>query len=238
MPSRTVIRSTLIFLGLLLMSLLMLFVANEYEKNMAFQWENMVQPHWEGAVPQEKLMLPLVNDKAKDIVITPDESAEDESSTAAEETESEPVVTTTTKKTEEKPSAAKQSAEITKKPEIKKIVTAKVAVVPPKTTDNKAQSAAQKVAITQKRALKLRVSEDNLYRNHPAKWELKKQKMMPDFFAPKTNDSDGVQMAGHLIMDDDETSGAGSGRKKKNEEDASYLDSIQGAELNFSIKMR
>ena len=59
MQQRTVIRSTTMFLGLLLMSLLLLFAVNEYEKSRAFQWQNMVQPHWEGEVPQVPLLLPL-----------------------------------------------------------------------------------------------------------------------------------------------------------------------------------
>lgn len=198
------------------MSLLLLFAVNEYEKDMAFQWENMVQPHWEGAVPQEKLLLPLVNDQAKEIVITPEEK----------EIEQPPVVDVEKVVVETKPAPVKAIVKA-----IKKIGASHPAAKPAMKNESTA-----KMASNQRRALRLRMSDDNLYRNQTARWEEKKKKVMPDFFAPKEEPNDGIEMGAQLIMDDDDRRLGGS--KKKQDEDAGYLDSIQGAEFNFKIKMR
>lgn len=198
------------------MSLLLLFAVNEYEKDMAFQWENMVQPHWEGAVPQEKLLLPLVNDQAKEIVITPEEK----------EIEQPPVVDVEKVVVETKPAPVKAIVKA-----IKKIGASHPAAKPAMKNESTA-----KMASNQRRALRLRMSEENLYRNQTARWEEKKKKVMPDFFAPKEEPNDGIEMGAQLIMDDDDRRLGGS--KKKQDEDAGYLDSIQGAEFNFKIKMR
>lgn len=194
MQQRTVIRSTTIVLGLLLMAVLMLFAVSEYEKNMAFQWETMVQPHWEGVVPQKPLMLPLASEKTDEIIISPD----------ADEAEIKVAVPV-----EKKPAEVKKTAEVKKDlPEL---------------------------ASAPKRSLRLRVKED-LYYGHTARWEIKKQKVMPDFFAPKPQEQSDVQLGGHLIMEDDENA-VGSSKKNPNNE-ADYLDAIKGAQLNISIKMR
>ncbi|MEZ5539049.1 MAG: hypothetical protein R3E63_03645 [Pseudomonadales bacterium] len=198
------------------MSLLLLFAVNEYEKDMAFQWESMVQPHWEGAVPQEKLLLPLVNDQAKEIVITPEEK----------EIEQPPVVDVEKVVVETKPAPVKAIVKA-----IKKIGASHPAAKPAMKNESTA-----KMASNQRRALRLRMSDDNLYRNQTARWEEKKKKVMPDFFAPKEEPNDGIEMGAQLIMDDDDRRLGGS--KKKQDEDAGYLDSIQGAEFNFKIKMR
>lgn len=199
MQQRTVIRSTTIVLGLLLMAVLMLFAVSEYEKNMAFQWETMVQPHWEGVVPQKPLMLPLASsEKTDEVIISPD-TEEAEIAIA--------------------PPVKKKATAVKKAVEVKKIL--------PKP--------AQKTASTPKRSLRLRVKDD-LYYGHTARWEMKKHKVMPDFFAPKPEDQNGVQLDGHLLMDGDDN--VSSSSKKNQNNDADYLDAIKGAELNISIKMR
>jgi len=218
MQSRTVIRSTTIVLGLLLMSVLVLFAVNEYEKNIAFQWEAMVQPHWEGVVPQRPLLLPLASDKTDEIIISPD--------TEEAEIDAAPPV--------EKPHAV---VEIKNTVEEKKVVEKKhfveVKKNPPKLAST--PELKQKTASAPKRPLRLRVKDD-LYYGHTARWEMKKHRVMPDFFAPKPQEQSDVQLGGHLIMEDDEN--AVSSSKKNQNNEADYLDAIKGAQLNISIKMR
>lgn len=219
MQQRTVIRSTTMFLGLLLMSLLLLFAVNEYEKSREFQWQNMVQPHWEGEVPQAPLLLPLATEKADAVVIASDigKGEVDLAQPQLPEKDVEP------------------SVEEIKKPEaVKKteLVSNVAAVV----VKNKPQPQVEKNAPTPKKALRLRMKED-LYYGHTSRWEVKKQKEMPDFFAQKTNPDD-VRLGGHLIMEGDDNSTASRNNQDKKNGDGGYLDAIQGAELKISIPMR
>ncbi|MBK8103996.1 MAG: hypothetical protein IPK30_12355 [Cellvibrionales bacterium] len=64
-----------------------------------------------------------------------------------------------------------------KKPE--PVSNAAVAVV-----KNKSQPQVPKATTTPKKALRLRMKED-LYYGHTSRWEVKKQKEIPDFFAKK-----------------------------------------------------
>ncbi len=213
MQQRTVIRSATIILGLLLMSVLMLFVVHEYEKNMAFQWEAMVQPHWEGVVPQRPLLLPLASEKTDEIIISPDTDEADNE--VAAPVEKKPAVALVKNIVAEKKTAEVKKAVEVKKNSPKPVPTQKTAGVP-------------------KRSLRLRVNDD-LYYGHTARWEMKKHKVMPDFFAQKPEDQSGVQLDGHLLMDGDDN--VSSSKKNKNG-DTDYLDAIKGAEINISIKMR
>jgi hypothetical protein len=224
MRPRTVIRSSTIVLGLLLMSLLLLYAANEYKKNMDFQWENMVQPHWEGVVPRQPLLLPLASEKVDAVVIAP--SQDDVDIDISKPLASAPTET-----------VKKNTADV------KQIADTKTIVAEPKLVESAVKSktppSAQipKATTASKKALHLRMKED-LYYGHTAHWEMKKKKVMPDFFAPKENQSD-VQLGGHLIMEGDDNSTANRGNQNnKNNGNNDYLDAIQGAELNISIKMR
>ena len=67
---------------------------------------------------------------------------------------------------------------------------------------------------------------ENLYHGQAAEWEEKKPLVVPDFFAPKKEGPSRYQFSGRLIVDED---------KKKEQPDASYLDSVKGAEINISI---
>jgi outer membrane biosynthesis protein TonB len=219
MQQRTVIRSTTMFLGLLLMSLLLLFAVNEYEKSRAFQWQNMVQPHWEGEVPQVPLLLPLATEKADAVVISPDVGKGE-----VDLAQPPPPVKDVEPSVEEI-----KKPEVVKKPE--PVSNAAVAVV-----KNKSQPQVPKATTTPKKALRLRMKED-LYYGHTSRWEVKKQKEMPDFFAQKTNPDD-VRLGGHLIMEGDDNSTASRNNQDKKNGDGGYLDAIQGAELKISIPMR
>lgn len=98
---------------------------------------------------------------------------------------------------------------------------------PVKTTPNKQ---IKKLASQKKNSsLHFRLPED-LYHGRAAEWHEKKPLVMPDLFAPK-KESERVQLGGRLIMDEDT-------KTKPKEEDAGYLDSLQGAEVNISIKVR
>ena len=86
-------------------------------------------------------------------------------------------------------------------------------------------------AVARKKSDKLTLKvPENIYQGEVAAWEDKKQVPMPDFFAPKKGDPDRFQFGGRLIIDEDN-------KKKKESEaaDASYLDAVQGAEVNISI---
>lgn len=207
-------------LGLLLISLLLLFAVNEYEKSMNFQWENMVQPHWEGVVPQTPLLLPLANEKTDEIVVSPDfDEVEEDIETPVEKNRPVDVV--------------KKPTEVKKSDVVKTDTTKTAAASAAKNTPQKPEPV-QKAVAAKKKSLHLRVKED-LYYGHTARWEMKKQKVMPDFFAPKPQEQGNIQLGGHLIMEDDES--LGGGRRSQND-DTDYLDAIKGAELNISIKMR
>ena len=231
MQQRTVIRSTTIFLGLLLMSLLLLFAVHEYEKSLNFQWRNMVQPHWEGSVPQTPLLLPLASEKTDAVVISPEVSAgevdlaQPPPQPLAAVVEA-PDVATDVKKIE----TIKQPEEVAKPA----IVSKSVVVA----TNNKSQAPAQtkKTTAESKKALRLRIKED-LYYGHTSRWEVKKQKEMPDFFAAKT-DPNAVRLDGHLIVEGDDNSTASRNNEDKKNGGNDYLDTIQGAELKISIPMR
>lgn len=67
---------------------------------------------------------------------------------------------------------------------------------------------------------------ENLHQGQVAEWEEKKPLVVPDFFAPKKEGPSRYQFSGRLIVDED---------KKKEQPDASYLDSVKGAEINISI---
>jgi hypothetical protein len=101
---------------------------------------------------------------------------------------------------------------------------------------NKSQPQVPKATTTPKKALRLRMKED-LYYGHTSRWEVKKQKEMPDFFAAKTDPND-VRLDGHLIMEGDDNSTASRNNEDKKNGGNDYLDTIQGAELKISIPMR
>ena len=68
---------------------------------------------------------------------------------------------------------------------------------------------------------------DNLYHGQASEWEEKKPVTIPDFFAPKDEPSR-YQLGGRLIIDED---------KKKQVPDASYIDTVKGAEVHIQVMM-
>ncbi|HSC75725.1 MAG TPA: hypothetical protein VLB90_05760 [Pseudomonadales bacterium] len=168
---------------LLLLALTFPYLFHYYEQQHVFQWEDMVQPHWEKViVPTPAHTEDVVGWKNLDVpAVLPDmEIAEPKKSVPVD------------------------------KPVLNKPV--------PKAVARKKND-----------KLTLKVPE-NIYQGEVAAWEDKKQVPMPDFFAPKKDGPDRFQFGGRLIIDEDN-------KKKKESEaaDASYLDAVQGAEVNISI---
>ncbi len=217
MRSHALIRSAVIVAGLLLISLFMLFAVSEYEKSMAFQWESMVQPHWEGVVPRQPLLLPLASEKTDEITVSSKEEEEEE------EEEKNP------------PKPNKLSSEVTQKIPVVK----ETAVVDKVVAKEKSSGISQepKPLVAPKKALRLRLKDD-LYDGRSARWDIKKQKVMPDFFSQKQEEQRDVQLGGRLIMEGDDNSTANRNNQNRNNGGNDYLDAVQGAELNISIKMR
>ncbi len=180
---------------LLLLALAFPYLIAYYERQQEFQWQEMVQPHWEAvnvsvAVVEKDIVEKDVADK--NIV----EHAVLELAEIEQVPEQEPEVPAPVKPT--------MPNENGKKKIIPKLVTKK--------KNNK---------------LTLKLPE-NLYQGEVTEWEEKKTVVIPDLFAPK---KERVQLGGRLIVDEEP-------KKKQKEEDASYLDSLQGAELNISVKMQ
>ena len=84
-----------------------------------------------------------------------------------------------------------------------------------------------KVVVKKNNKLTLKLPE-NLYQGKVGQWDEKKPLVIPDLFASKREER--VHLSGRLIIDEEP-------RQKQTEESSSYLDSLQGAELNISIKV-
>ena len=185
-----------ILIWLLLLALAFPYLLAYYERQQEFQWQEMVQPHW------EVVNVPVAT-AAQDVV---DENAVKENTV-------EPVVLETSalepvaEQKLEMPASEKPSVPIESNK--KKVI--------PKAVIKKKNS---------KLALRL---PDNLYQGEVSEWDEKKPVLMPDLFAPK-RESERMQLGGRLLMDE-------GTKKKQKAEDASYLDSLQGAEVNISIKV-
>ncbi len=197
-------RAIVIFSFLLLLALVLTFAVREYEQRAAFQWQDMVQPRWEGVLEQQDIL------EAQTVRIDDMEVAAQPELEPKREPEIESKIEPAQKL--ETPPAPKPTIESA----------AKASVVAAKTV-TQTKPSPQKAA-----RLKLRVP-DNLYKGHTARWESKKQPLMPDFFAPKAEDASSTEWSGKLIVEDD---------KKDSDQKSDYLDTIKGAEINFSIKMR
>ena len=165
-------------LGLLSALLLLLAVPlliEWYERRQAFQWEIMVQPHWE-TLPAP-LLLPSVEPDtlaAQDVVEW--ESLEPEPELVPEpepvpEPAPEPVASV-------QPPAPVKPPPVTRKP-----VPARAAAV-------------------KKDSLKLKLPEDP-YRGQPAEWEEKPVVVLPDLFAAKPAAPSRLELGGRLITDDE-----------------------------------
>src|SRR6478735_6770038 len=178
-----------ILIWLLLLALAFPYLLAYYERQQEFQWQEMVQPHW------EVVNVPVAT-AAQDVV---DENAVKENTV-------EPVVLETSalepvaEQKLEMPASEKPSVPIESNK--KKVI--------PKAVIKKKNS---------KLALRL---PDNLYQGEVSEWDEKKPVLMPDLFAPK-RESERMQLGGRLLMDE-------GTKKKQKAEDASYLDSLQGAE--------
>jgi hypothetical protein len=181
-----------------------LMLVDYYEQQQAFQWEEMVQPHWEA----ENISVAIA---------TAEQDVADES--AVNKNAVEPVVLEAVAL-----EAAVPETIVQQEPEIP--VPEKLAV---SNESNKKKVIPKTVAKKKSTKLALKLPE-NLYHGEVPEWEEKKPVVIPDFFVPKKG-PERVQLGGRLIIDEEPK------KKQNNEESASYLDALQGAELNISIKV-
>ena len=213
-----------ILLWLMLLALVFPYAVDYYEQQQAFQWEEMVQPHWEvELVPRKDIgadrnaVVANRNDPvaARDVPEWKDLDVEflPEPEEEKQEQIPEPPVTPTLVET--------QTPAVTQAP----IVTSAPPVAPKTTTAKKPPAPKKLAAAKKKSGMTLKLPE-NLYHGQAAEWEEKKPLVVPDFFAPKKEGPSRYQFSGRLIVDED---------KKKEQPDASYLDSVKGAEINISI---
>ena len=201
-----------ILIWLLLLALAFPYLIAYYERQQEFQWQEMLQPHWETVNAP-----PAIATAEQDIV---DDNAVKGNTVEPVEVEPvipEPVVAepeavepdvAEPEPAEPTPSSPKDSAK-------KKIIQKVDRKVDPKVVAKK----------NNKLTLKL---PENLYQGKVSQWDEKKPVVIPDLFEPKKEER--VHLSGRLIIDEEP-------RKKQTAENASYLDSLQGAELNISIKV-
>jgi len=176
---------------LLLLALAFPYLLAYYERQQDFQWQEMMQPHWEAV----NVSVAIVE---KDV---------------AEQSVVEPVVLESV--------------------EVEKVVEQEVEAPAPEKPAEPIESNKKKIIskpVVKKKNSKLSLKlPENLYQGEVTEWEEKKPLVIPDLFAP-SKEPERVQLGGRLIVDE-------GPKKKQNEEDASYLDALQGAELNISIKV-
>lgn len=213
-----------ILLWLLLLALVFPYAIDYYEQQQAFQWEEMVQPHWEvELVPRKDIgadrnaVVANRNDPvaARDVPEWKDLDVEflPEPEQEKQQQIPEPPLTELPPVTPSPP--------VTQTP----VVTITPPVIPKTTTAKKTPTPTKLVVTKKKSGMTLKLPE-NLHQGQVAEWEEKKPLVVPDFFAPKKEGPSRYQFSGRLIVDED---------KKKEQPDASYLDSVKGAEINISI---
>jgi len=194
-----------ILLCLALFFLLLPYFLDFYSQRQAYQWEAMVQSHWQPE--QEPLPIAELGIAVQDV---------EEWKKLDDEMVADNLPDTTS-------SDSNLKTDVT-------------------LTDNKATPLAQKVPIQERKQSEQLASKkerkltlvlpDNLYQGRQLDWEEKKPLVMPDFFSPKPESFDGLQFGGRLIVDEEKT------KKKDNKVESSYLDSVQGAEINIQIKTK
>jgi hypothetical protein len=213
-----------ILLWLMLLALVFPYAVDYYEQQQAFQWEEMVQPHWEvELVPRKDIgadrnaVVANRNDPvaARDVPEWKDLDVEflPEPEQEKQQQIPEPPLTELPPVTPSPP--------VTQTP----VVTITPPVIPKTTTAKKTPTPTKLVVTKKKSGMTLKLPE-NLHQGQVAEWEEKKPLVVPDFFAPKKEGPSRYQFSGRLIVDED---------KKKEQPDASYLDSVKGAEINISI---
>ncbi len=213
-----------ILLWLLLLALVFPYAIDYYEQQQAFQWEEMVQPHWEvELVPRKDIgadrnaVVANRNDPvaARDVPEWKDLDVEflPEPEQEKQQQIPEPPLTELPPVTPSPP--------VTQTP----VVTITPPVIPKTTTAKKTPTPTKLVVTKKKSGMTLKLPE-NLHQGQVAEWEEKKPLVVPDFFAPKKEGPSRYQFSGRLIVDED---------KKNEQPDASYLDSVKGAEINISI---
>jgi hypothetical protein len=185
-----------ILLWLLLLALLFPYLIYYYEQQYVWQWQDMVQPHWEEEVTPSATTVP--GGAAADIPEWKNIEAE---------------------------SLPEQAVEINN---VDRVASQENPVQESPVQENPRQvkSKPKTAAANKKARLTLKLPE-NLYRGQTAEWEQKKPLVIPDFFAPKKEEPSRFQLGGRLIIDED---------KKKQMPDASYIDTVKGAEVNIQIK--
>lgn len=213
-----------ILLWLLLLALVFPYAIDYYEQQQAFQWEEMVQPHWEVELAPRKIIgadknavVANRNDPvaARDVPEWKDLDVEflPEPEQEKQQQIPEPPLTELPPVTPSPPVTQTPAVTITPP-------------VTPKTTTAKKTPTPTKLAATKKKSGMTLKLPENLHQGQVAEWEEKKPLVVPDFFAPKKEGPSRYQFSGRLIVDED---------KKKEQPDASYLDSVKGAEINISI---
>jgi hypothetical protein len=192
-----------ILIWLLLLAAAFPYLVANYERQQAFQWQEMVQPHWE---PENVSVA----------IATAEQDVADES--AVNKNTVEPIVLETVAL-----EAVALETVVQQEPEMP-VQEKSFAPI----ESNKKKVIPKAVVKKKNNKLMLKLPE-NLYQGEATEWEEKKPVVIPDLFAPKKG-PERVQLGGRLIIDEES-------KKKQKEEDASYLDSLQGAELNISIKV-
>ena len=192
-----------ILIWLLLLAAAFPYLVAYYERQQAFQWQEMVQPHWEA-------------ENVSVAIATAEQDVADES--AVNKNTVEPVVLETIALEAVVPETIVQQ-----EPEIP--VPEKLSV----SNESSKKKFIPKTVVKKKNNKLMLKLPENLYQGEVTEWEEKKPVVIPDLFAPKKG-PERVQLGGRLIIDEEP-------KTKPKEEGASYLDSLQGAELNISIKV-
>ncbi len=218
---------------LLLLSLAALLGIAYYERQQAYQWEQMLQQDWQP--PVDPITLPAgeleMQVEAPDIATANEDTPEPNTLAIRDEAAPPPpapetAVTNATatdphaKSPAEKPHPEKWRLE---KPKSEKQQVEKQQIEK-QTVKDTARPTVKTAVKTSGKPLKLKVP-DNPYQGEPATWDNKKPAPLPDLFAPKQKEQSRLQLGGRLITDD----------KKLKDPNATFLDTVEGAEINISV---
>jgi hypothetical protein len=187
-----------------LLALLSPYFFEYYAQRQNYQWEAMVQPHWQPVV--RELPIAELDVAVQDAEEWKNLDVEIENAVLPETAPPDSPVT---------PDSA---LTVSKAPSAQK--------VPIQDRNSREQPASK-----QERKLTLALP-DNLYQGKQGDWEEKKPLVVPDFFSPKPESSDGLQFGGRLIVDEEKA------KNKEDKAESSYLDAVQGAEINIKIKTK
>jgi hypothetical protein len=208
---------------LLLLSVAVLFVIAYCQQQQVYQWEQMLQQDWQP--PVDPITLPAgeqemqveAPDMATAIEDTPESNTiaiSDETAPPPSEPES-PAINST--------SAHPQAKSPAEKPRPEKVRPEKPKSEKP-TVKDASKPTTKSTVKTSGKPLKLKLP-DNPYQGEPAVWDNKKPAPLPDLFAAEKREQSRLQLGGRLITDE----------KKLKDPNATFLDTVEGAEINISV---